>query len=65
MEGIVKNWMDGRGYGFIEVENSDEDVFVHYSELKGTYALRRDQKVEFEVESTYKGPRAVDVKIMG
>jgi len=65
LEGVVKNWMDGRGYGFIEVEDSDEDVFVHHSELKDTYALRRGQKVEFEVESTYKGPRAVDVKIMG
>ena len=65
MEGIVKNWMDGRGYGFIEVEEGDEDVFVHDSELRGTYALMRGQKVEFEVESTYKGPRAVDVKIMG
>ena len=65
MEGIVKKWLDGRGFGFIEVDDSDDDVFVHHSELQGTYSLMSGQKVEFEVEDSYKGPRATNVKVVG
>jgi len=64
LEGEVKRWLDTRGYGFIEVEDQDDDVFVHHSELNGTYSLMRGQKVEFEIESSYKGPRAVNVKVL-
>ena len=65
MEGEVKTWLDERGFGFINVEDQDSDVFVHHSELNGTYSLMRGQKVEFELESSFKGPRAVNVKILG
>ena len=65
MEGEVKRWLDGRGFGFIDVDDQDEDVFVHYSELKGTYSLLKGQKVEFDLESTFKGPRATNVKVLG
>lgn len=65
MEGIVKKWLDGRGFGFIEVDDSEDDVFVHHSELQGTYSLMSGQKVEFEVEDSDKGPRATDVKVIG
>jgi CspA family cold shock protein len=64
LEGEVKRWLDGRGYGFIDVKDQDEDVFVHHSELQGTYSLMRGQKVEFELESSFKGPRAVNVKVL-
>ena len=64
MEGEVKRWLDGKRYGFIEVENQ-EDVFVHHSELNGTYSLLRGQKVEFELERSFKGPRALNVKVLG
>ncbi len=37
-------------------------MFVNSSEIRGAYDLREGEKVEFEVESTYKGPRAVNVK---
>jgi len=65
VEGIVKKWLDGRGFGFIEVDDSEDDVFVHHSELQGTYSLMSGQKVEFEVEDSDKGPRATDVKVIG
>ncbi len=65
MEGEVKRWLDGRGFGFIDVDDQEEDVFVHYSELKGTFSLMRGQKVEFDLESSFKGPRAVNVKVLG
>lgn len=65
LEGIVKKWLDGRGFGFIEVDDNEDDVFVHHSELQGTYSLMSGQKVEFEVEDSYKGPRAKNVKVVG
>lgn len=60
--GQVK-WFDNeKGFGFIERE-SDEDIFVHYSEIQGDgyKTLEEDDRVEFETESTEKGPAAVDV----
>jgi len=65
MEGEVIRWLDGRGFGFIDVEEQEEDVFVHHSDLRGTYSLMKGQKVEFELESSFKGPRAVNVKVLG
>lgn len=63
LEGTVKRWLD-RGYGFIGVEGQDDDVFVHNSGLIGAFELRAGQKVEFELEDSPKGPRAVNVKVI-
>jgi len=63
LEGTVKRWIEGRGYGFIEVDGED-DIFVHNTDLDGTYVLMQGQKVEFDVETTPKGPRARNVKVI-
>ena len=60
--GTVK-WFDSKkGYGFIEVEGSD-DVFVHFSEIKeeGYKSLKDGQKVEFEIQKDDQGERAKSV----
>ena len=64
MKGVVKRWLDGRGYGFILPEGSEDDLFVHHSGLTSAYELVENQEVEFEVEDTPKGPRAVQVKVV-
>jgi CspA family cold shock protein len=64
LKGTVKRWLMGRGYGFIEPDEGGSDVFVHHSEIGGLTELREGQKVEFEVQSTYKGPRAINVKLI-
>lgn len=61
-EGVVKRWLSGKGYGFIRPEGESEDVFVHHSDLRNRTYLREGEKVEFEVISTFKGPKAVNVK---
>jgi len=61
-KGTVKRWLSGRGYGFIRPEGAREDVFVHSLELRGATYLRAGEKVEFEIEDTPRGPRAVNVK---
>ncbi len=64
MKGVVKRWLGHRGFGFIDAEEEDGDVFIHHSEVQGAYDLKEGQEVEFEVESTYKGPQAVNLKIV-
>ena len=64
LKGTVKRWLSGRGYGFIEPEAGGDDVFVHHSEISGAYELREGQRVEYEVQKTYRGPRAINVKLI-
>lgn len=60
--GKVKKIVADRGFGFISDSDSRE-VFFHQSGLVGvTLAdLREDQEVEFDIEQSPKGPRAVNV----
>ena len=60
----MKRWMNGRGYGFIEPDEGGDDIFVHNTDLDGTYVLMQGQKVEFDVETTPKGPRARTVNVI-
>jgi CspA family cold shock protein len=64
LKGTVKRWLLGRGYGFIKPDEGEDDVFVHHSEIEGVFELKEGQRVEFEVEDTYKGPRAVKVSLV-
>jgi CspA family cold shock protein len=64
--GIVK-WFNGaKGYGFIQREGG-EDVFVHYSSIRGEgfRNLEEGQSVEFNVEQGNKGLQATDVAVIG
>jgi CspA family cold shock protein len=50
-KGTVK-WFNGqKGFGFIEPENGDKDVFVHISavERAGMSSLNEGQKVSFDI----------------
>jgi CspA family cold shock protein len=60
--GTVKWFNDAKGYGFISREGG-EDVFVHFSAIQGSgfRSLKENQRVEFSVEQSPKGPQAVDV----
>jgi len=62
--GTVKWFNDDKGFGFIEREGG-EDVFVHYSSVRGEgfKSLYEGQKVEFEVGQGQKGPQALDVTV--
>ena len=65
LKGKVK-WFNGaKGYGFIEREDKEKDVFVHSSAVRdaGLNQLDEGQEVTFEVENGEKGPSAVSLKI--
>lgn len=64
VEGVVKRWLSGKGYGFIGCDEYNEDVFVHNSEIKDAEFLKEGQKVRFDVQDSPKGPRAVNLEIV-
>lgn len=51
-----------KGFGFIAPEDGSADVFVHYTEIQGTgfRTLEENQKVEFEIGHSPKGPRPLE-----
>jgi CspA family cold shock protein len=60
--GKVKWFNDNKGFGFIE-QDSGQDIFVHYSEIKGDgyRTLSEGEVVEFEIKESPKGPQATGV----
>jgi cold shock protein len=50
--GTVKWFNAQKGYGFIQPENGDKDVFVHISavERSGLGSLREGQKLSYELQ---------------
>jgi len=61
-QGTVARIMD-KGYGFIQREGEEKDLFFHATEVKdGAFNdLREGDAVQFEVEEDSKGARAVQV----
>lgn len=52
-----------RGYGFIEIEGEEKDLFFHSNDLQGVdfNSLKEGDKVTFEIKEGPKGPAAVNV----
>ena len=63
-QGTVKWFNDTKGFGFITPDDGSPDVFAHYSDIQaeGFKTLTEGQKVEFEVASSEKGPRAANIR---
>jgi CspA family cold shock protein len=63
-QGTVKWFNPDKGFGFINVDGSDEDVFVHFSAIEagGFRSLEENQRVEFEVAQGPKGKQAERVR---
>ncbi len=61
--GKVKWFNNEKGYGFIQMEDQLEDIFVHYSAIvaKGYKTLEEGQAVEFELVQGDKGLQATNV----
>jgi CspA family cold shock protein len=51
--GTVKWYNDQKGYGFIQPDSGDRDVFVHATALEraGMRGLREGQKVSYDLQT--------------
>jgi CspA family cold shock protein len=65
LKGKIKRLIRGRGFGFISAEDGTE-VFFHRSALEGMNfdTLEEGDSVEFDLEKGYRGPRAVNVRVV-
>ena len=64
INGKVKWFNSTKGFGFIEREDKQKDVFVHISAVKdaGMDGLDEGQAMTFEIEEGPKGPNAVNLQ---
>ena len=64
MNGKVKWFNSTKGFGFIEREDKEKDVFVHHSAVRdaGMKGLEEGQGLIFDIEEGPKGPNAVNLQ---
>ena len=64
LKGKIKWFNSKKGYGFIEREDKEKDVFVHHSAVAdaGLKYLNEGDDITFEVENGEKGPSAVNLQ---
>ena len=63
MKGTVKTFNKNKGFGFITTED-EREIFFHYSALvmDGFKTIENGAKVKFDVESTDRGDRAINIE---
>lgn len=63
MFGRVKWFNPEKGYGFIEREDGEGDVFVHYTAIQGEgfRTLDQGERVKFDIVDGSRGPQAANV----
>ncbi len=62
--GTVKWFNNTKGFGFIQLSEGNDDVFVHHSVIlgEGFKTLSPGQPVQFDIESGPKGLTAANVQ---
>ena len=65
--GVVKWFNKDKGFGFINKENDQTDIFVHYSQIqqKGFKSLETGDSVSFimfETENGYQAKQVLKIK---
>jgi cold shock protein len=58
--GKVKFFNESKGFGFIKMDEGQQEIFVHASGLVDN--IREDDQVEFDLQDGKKGLNAVNVK---
>jgi CspA family cold shock protein len=61
--GTVKWFNDAKGFGFITPDAGGDDLFAHFSEIRGDgfKSLTENQKVSYETKRGLKGMQASNI----
>jgi len=69
LTGRVVWFNDKRGFGFLQRDDGQEDLFCHYSNIiaeDGQFkTLTAGQLVSFGIGANQRGPQAVEVEVIG
>ncbi len=60
--GVVKFYNESKGYGFIKMDGSNQEIFVHATGV--SEPIREADKVQFELKDGKKGLNAVNVRVI-
>ncbi|EFV14440.1 cold-shock protein [Segniliparus rugosus] len=66
-QGTVKWFNEEKGFGFITPDDGGKDLFVHFSAITGSTGFRtlqENQRVQFEVQASDRGPQAASVSVI-
>ena len=64
-QGKIKFFDSQKGFGFIDPDEGDKDIFVHRNNIENLgydQGFKDGESVEFEVEETDKGLSAINVR---
>lgn len=63
-QGSVKWFNNKKGFGFIEQDEDERDLFVHHTSIHmdGFRTLSPGERVSFDVEDRERGPVAINVE---
>ncbi|NEN75435.1 cold-shock protein [Pelistega sp. NLN82] len=66
-QGTVKWFNDAKGFGFITLDGSSEDLFAHFSaiNMEGFKTLKEGQRVNFDLAEGPKGKLALNITSIG
>jgi CspA family cold shock protein len=67
IRGVMKRFNGERGFGFIVPESRSGDVFVHIKALRDSGINEppaEGTKLEFELQTTDRGSRAVNIAVL-
>ena len=60
--GRIKFYNRKQGFGFIKLDDSDLEIFVHATGLVTKKNIQDNDRVSFDIQEAEKGPSAINVK---
>ena len=64
MKGTIQKYFSNRGFGFIEIDGSEDNIFFHRSNYPVNEIPSIGQDVEFIIVDTPKGNEAKEIKLV-
>jgi tetratricopeptide (TPR) repeat protein/cold shock CspA family protein len=60
----VKKYLDDRGFGFLEIEDGERDLFFHITQVRDRESVEVGEYLEYSIGEGRKGPEAVDLRVV-